>query len=249
MLPLLLLLAFSSMPTDLERNVKLYWDALMVGDKASALGLVHPDDLNNFINRREARFNNWTILDTRVKSDDEIEVKIQLQRILANGVVGPVKGWETWVKHAGQWKVRVQPSGEQYRSLLAGRATREKPAPAAKSPDLEVGPKTLTFYAVSPRQSRFLHIWNGLEEPVELLEIVLDSERFQVQESPSVVAARSSARVKFQYTGDDSGENLQSEFLLRLKQGNQTRDFRVPVVYNYMDEISRWLQKKQPQKQ
>ena len=247
MLPLLLLLAFSNVTADLERNVGQYWDALMEGDKASALSFVHPDDLNNFINRREARFESWQILETRVKSEQEVEVKIQLRRVLANGVVGPVKGWETWVKHEAGWKVRVEPAGEQYRKLVAGQAPAKKEQ-KPRSPDLEVKPNPLTFYAVSPRQSRFLHIWNGLEVPVTLLDVSIDSERFQVQESPTELAARSSAKVKLQYTGDDAGENLESEILLRFEQEKEVREFKIPVIYNYMDEIARWLLRQKAQK-
>jgi hypothetical protein len=249
MLPLLLFLAFLSAPADLEKNVKLYWDALMVADKASALNFVHPDDLNNFINRREARFESWKLLDTEMRSENEAVVRIQLQRVLANGVVGPVKGRETWVKFENEWRVRVMPAGEQYRALLARKPASESKQPATKSSELEIRPTTLTFYGASPRQPSFIHVWNGLDTSVDIVEIVIDSDRFQILQSPETLAAHSAARVKLQYTGDDTGENLKSEILLRLRQEDQIREFTIPVVYNYMDEISRWLQrKKQVQK-
>jgi hypothetical protein len=247
MFVLLSLLLLSSPQDDLTENVQLYWDALQVSDKASALKFVHPEDLNNFINRREARFKSWKLLDTEIKSENEAVVRIQLERILSNGVVGPVRGKETWVKHEGSWKVRVMSSGEQYRKMLGGYSSRYNRV-TEKSKSLEVRTDKLNFYAISPTQPRFLRIWNGLDAAAKIEEVSVDAERFKVLQFSEKIEAQSTGTVKIQYTGSETGENLESEIRLRLLQNGETKEFVVPVVYNYMDEISRWVSRQQPKK-
>jgi len=248
MLTLLSLLFLAGAPDDLTDTIQLYWDALLASDKASAMEFVHPEDLNNFINRREALFKSWKLLDTELKSENEAEVRIQLQRILSTGSVGPVKGKETWVKHEGSWKVRVRPPGEQYRSLVSGDSTSKRTQPTQRPKDLEIRPDRLTFYSINPEQPRFLRIWNGLDVAAEIQEISVDPERFEVVQKPKKIEIGSNATVKIRYTGSDTGENLESEIRLRLVQEGEAKEFVIPVIYNFMDEISRWVSRQQPKK-
>ncbi len=249
MLVILLLLSFVGASDDLESTVHNYWDALLAHDKASAMKYVHPEDLNNFIHRSEARFESWKLVEVEDRTETKAIVKIQLQRILPNGVVGPVRGRETWVKTEDGWKLRVKPAGEQYRELFGGKGPGHQPAQSAQmAKELEIKPEALNFYAAFPHQPRILHIRNGLEIPAELLEVQVDAERFHVLESPDTIEPHSSEIVKLQYTGQDEGENLKSEILLRLRQGGQVRKFTVSVVYNYTDEISRWLMQQRSKK-
>jgi hypothetical protein len=242
---MILLLVFLSMvgtPEGLTGNIHLYWDALQTGDKARALQYVHPADLNNFINRREARFESWELLQVDLKSETEAEVKIQLQRFLPNGVVGPVKGRETWVRTEEGWKIRVEAAGRQYQQAMGGgRKSQEEDKSASLPERLQISPKVLNFYAIFPDQPRLLHILNGLDKPVDSLEIEIDPEKFEILLRPDQVQARSKGLIKFRYQGDEEGENLKDQVVLRIEQGGKLQEFTIPIVYNYMDEASRWL--------
>jgi len=249
MLVLLLLLCFVNPSEELERTVQSYWDALLVQDKASALKYVHPEDLNNFISRREALFENWKLLQVDIKSQDEAVVKIQLQRVLPNGVVGPVKGSETWVKTEEGWRVRIEPSGQQYRKLRAAVPASAREAEPDQLPEkLEVSPDKLTFYALFPRQPRLLYIRNGLKTPVDALEIQVDAGKFEILVRPDRIEPHSVGTIKVRYVGTEEGENLETQALLRLKQEGHTQEFTIPIIYNYLDEVSRWMMQQRAKK-
>ena len=250
MLLIFLLLSFFATPAqDLESAVQSYWNALLAQDKAAALKFVHPDDLNNFINRREARFESWKLIQTEFESESRAVVKVQLRRILPNGVVGPVKGSETWVKTEEGWRVRVAPSGEEYRKLLAAsQAATPKPETEDPPDHLDISPETLHFYALFPRQPRLLHVRTGLGTPVDTLELQIDPDRFEILHCPHQIEAGSVGTIKLRYLGTEEGENLKTQALLRFQQNGESREFTIPIVYNYMDEISRWMMKQQNRK-
>jgi hypothetical protein len=243
---LLAYLILAGSPDGLTTNIQLYWDALQIGDKARALQFVYPDDLNNFINRREARFESWKLLQVELRSENEAQVGIQLQRFLPNGVVGPVKGHETWVKTEEGWRVRVEASGKQYQELIGG--AREKEGPPSLPKRLEISPRVINFYALFPDQPRLLHILNGLDIPVDGLEIEVDPERFEILSRPDKIEPRAKGLIKILYIGKEEGENLEDRFLLRVHQGGDTKEVTVPVVCNYMDPAARWLMKLEGQK-
>jgi hypothetical protein len=242
MILLLVLLFLAQQPEELIENIRLYWDALQTGDKAKALQFVHPDDLNNFISRSEARFESWKLTEVDLKSENEARVGIQLQRLLPNGVVGPVKGRETWLRTEEGWRIRIEAAGRQYQRIIAGgRRNRDEENSASMPERLEVSPRILNFYALFPNQPRLLHILNGLDTPVESLEIEIDPEKFEILTRPDKLAPRSKGLIKFRYLGKEEGENLKDQFVLRIQQGGKTKEIMVPVVYNYMDAASRWL--------
>jgi hypothetical protein len=250
MLFIFLLLSFVATPAqELESAVQDYWNALLAQDKAAALKFVHPDDLNAFISRREARFESWKLIQTEFESESRAIVRIQLRRILPNGVVGPVKGSETWVKTEAGWRIRVTPSGEEYRRLFAASQTTDPNPKTEQLPArLEIYPETVHFYALFPRQPRLLHVRNGLGTPVENLELQIDPGRFEILNCPDQIEAGSVGTIKLRYLGTEEGENLKTQALLRFQQNGETGEFTIPIVYNYMDEISRWMMKKQNRK-
>ena len=249
MILLLLVFFLASPPRELSENVRLYWDALQKRDKAKALQFVHPDDLNNFINRGEARFESWELSEIELLSETEAQVKIQLQRFLPNGVVGPVKGRETWVRTEEGWRIRIAPAGIQYRERMAAEPkSKDQEGPASLPSVLDVSPSILNFYALFPRQPRPLYIVNGLDTPVESLEIEINPEKFEILKRPDQLEPRTRGLIQFRYKGEEKGENLKEQLVLRLRQGGETREITVPIVYNYMDPVSRWLRRVEGQK-
>ena len=106
---------------------------------------------------------------------------------------------------------------------------------------LEVFPKALKFYLIAPLQPGVITIRNGLDQVIHYVGLDFDQTRFQPGRIIDDVAPRSTARISLQYVGSDEGVNLEDEVTLHLKEGDQDRDFVIPVIYNYSDPVTRWV--------
>ena len=99
-LPILLLfLSCASFSEDeLEKSVRLFWDALANRDKASALQQVHPEDLNNFLYRSEGLLNSWELVGIEHTSETEADVVVTVNRQLKQGLVKDIRVKYRWEK-------------------------------------------------------------------------------------------------------------------------------------------------------
>ncbi len=223
--------------TDLEAAVAAYWDLLQKQDKAGALRYVHPDDLNHFIRRTEGSFSDWKVISIEQPTPDSARVTVSIQRLMMNSRV-PQEITETWERTDSGWKVRVPqpvPIVERVRARARELASRRMPE------TLEVFPPQLRFYALSPRQPAAITIRNGLHEPVKVVGLEFDPQRLRVASPVEVVAARSSGRILMELAEVPDQANVPSEVELRLQVGEELRTFQIPVVINYVDDITRWV--------
>lgn len=222
---------------DLEKAVADYWELLQKGDKAGALRFVHPDDLNHFIRRTEGSFSDWKVKTITHPSPDSATVTVNIQRLLMNSRV-PQEITETWVRTADGWKVRVpQPLPIVERVRARARELAQQRLPET----LEVFPAQLRFYALSPRQPAAITIRNGLHEEVRVEALEFDKDRLQILSPLESVAPRSSGRILLSLHHPPAEPNQTSQVQLTLTVGGETRTFQIPVVMNYVDDITRWV--------
>jgi hypothetical protein len=222
---------------DLETAVTEYWELLQKGDKAGALRHVHPDDLNHFIRRTEGSFSDWKVKAIAHPSPDSAVVTVSVQRLLMNSRV-PQEITETWVQTADGWKVRVPrplPIVERVRARARELAQQRLPE------TLEIFPAQLRFYALSPRQPAAITIRNGLHEEVQVEALQFDKDRLQILSPLESVAPRSSGRILLGLHHPPAEPNQTSQVQLTLKVAGETRTFQIPVVMNYVDDITRWV--------
>lgn len=235
----LLLLSFQQAPVDpLEASVKSYFDALGQRDKVAASSYVHPADLNNFYNRNDAAFSGWAIQNIEPHGAEGAEVVVRIQQVFFGRVSRPVSVHTKWVEVEGRWMVRV-PSAED---LQKSRFQPYQSAP--KMPHrLDVVTDVLKLYGITTTQSAALVIRNGLDEPVEVVSVEVDPRRFLLKQVPESIAARTTGKVWVVYVGKEEGENLSSRLRLVLSVSGQEREYEIPILYNYWDEQSRWMNK------
>lgn len=230
-------------PAELQEAVSDYWQLLAVQDKAAALRFIHPEDLNNFIRRSEGAFSNWSLKSVEMRSEQEASVTVSFERLLLNAKL-PQNLVETWVLHEGAWRVRIAkpvPVVERVRNLA-----REVDAKRRES-TLAVFPRQLRFYALAPGQPASVTVRNGLDAEVRIDGLNLDETRIRVVESIEKVGPKETGRILLAYLGGDDEPNLASEIEVRLVVEGETRLFKIPVIINYSDNVTRWAgEKKRP---
>lgn len=226
------------LPPDLQEAVLDYWQSLERRDKAHALQYVFPEDLNNFLNRNDAPVKNPRLKDFEAENPDRFFVTVSLDLLLPNGIF-PSKSRDLWVKTSDGWRIRIDKPQAVVEHIM--QAVREKEPPPLP-PRLEVLPKELHFYALSPRQPAALTIRNGLSTPVDVVALEIDPELVEIVETVSSVPPRTSARIVLRYKGDDvKTPNLRTSVRLTLKQEGTTTEFTIPALCNYLDKIQRWI--------
>lgn len=238
--PLLGLLVWTAQetvaPVPLETGVIEFWSLLQKQDKASALRFVHPDDLNNFIRRNEGSLLNWRLKGIEYKSEDEALVTVTFERLLLNSKL-PQDLVETWVRQDDSWRVRIAkpvPVVERVRERAREIALRNRPE------TLEVYPRQLRFYALSPAQPAAISIRNGLPSEVRVEQLDFDADRIKVLSGVDSVPPRGDARILVGYVGGVEELNQTSTVRLRISMDGEIRDFEIPVIINYSDEVTRW---------
>lgn len=225
-------------PADLEAAVTAYWKALEANDKVTALQYVYPEDRNNFLNRRTAPFRDVRVERFEPEGLDEYRVTVGLELLLPNGVFRS-RSRDRWVRTEQGWRIRVAPPEAVVEHIL--KATRQQNE-TALPPRLEVLPREVHFYALSPRQPAGVTIRNGLDVEVRVLEIRFDCELLELVGRVDVVPPRSRGRILFRYKGADlKTHNLATEIGLVLEVAGERREFQVPALCNYMNQIQRWI--------
>jgi hypothetical protein len=240
--PLLFLLALGPSavqdPSDLAKTVLDYWNALARRDKVAAMKSVYEEDLNNFLNRPEPEFKNPELIDISALTDTSARVTVSIDRFLPNGVF-TFEAKEIWLKTDTGWKVRVDPPVGV--SERIEHAVKEATA-APLAPELKVSPEQLVFYAMAPRQSAVLTILNGLESPAQIVSVEMDDSRLRVAKGAETVAPGTAAQLQFEYAGTKLKEfNVPDSLTITIEQQGIVHKFKVSVIYNYMNEIQRWI--------
>lgn len=221
---------------ELEESVRHYWDAMNSRDKASALQYVHPEDLNNFLYRSDGLLNSWRLERIDRVSESQAAVVVTVNRQFKHGLVKDVTVKSSWERTEQGWKLRVPSTREAVLKALGGPDPEEAKMPAS----LEIHPKTLRFYAISPKQPGVIFVRNGLEIPVQVVGLEFDTDRFKLNSTVEEVAALSTESITLSFIGEEKEENLQSQATLTLRQGEETRKYEIPIIYNFMNDVMRW---------
>jgi hypothetical protein len=213
---------------------------LKKNDKASALKLVHPDDLNNFINRREQPVVSWRVVETKFISEDDAMVTVQFEQLVSRSTV-PVPKRQQWQKTDQGWKIRIGSSQEAYQKTREAFIQTNK---LLLPKELSVYPGQLKIYAMAKPKIGSLAVRNGLQKPAKLLSFELDTSTFEILSLPDMIQPGEIERIRVKYLGKAQEENLESEATLRLEQDGEMKTFQVPIIYNYTDDVTRWLSEK-----
>lgn len=227
-----------SAPEGLTQAVTAYWEALAKRDKVTAMRFVYPDDVNNFLNQQYAVMKNPQCIRVELLDETKAKVVVSFDRVILSTYL-KTQATETWVKTDKGWKVRIdKPTSVAERIFRETEKMPRRPLPAR----LDVLPKRLPFYAISPQQSAPLSIRNGLDLPAEIVGLEYDESMLTVVKSVKTVPPHSTDRIMFRYTGPKlTEENVEGKIVLRIRQGKDTHSFEVPVVYNYMNDLERWF--------
>ncbi|MFZ0426780.1 MAG: hypothetical protein WAO20_01590 [Acidobacteriota bacterium] len=228
----------ADVPAELTEAVTAYWQALEKHDKVSAMQYVYPEDLNNFLNRQDADFRNWHCVSTQLVDSDTAKVVVSFERFVLKAYLES-DAREVWVRTDQGWKVRVErPISITDRIHRAVEKSAKSELPAR----LDVVPARLTFYGLAPRQPSALRIRNGLDLPAEIVNLEYDPSMLTAEGSVTTIAPHSSARIFFRYSGRKlTEENVEGKIVLKIRQGGEERTIEVPVVYNYMNDLERWI--------
>lgn len=222
---------------ELEQLVVKYWDSLRDGNKAGALQYVHPDDVNSFINRKEQVILSWELVKTEFTSESKASVYLRLSQMIAGNRI-PVPHQQEWLKTDQGWKVRIPAPEQAYQNARKAFAKAGTP----KLPEnLSVYPPQLKIYAIANPKVGSIVVRNGLEIPAKILSFELDTSMFEVLTIPELVEPGEMRRIRVAYLGEESEENLQSKGVLLTEQNGEQKKFEIPVIYNYADDVTRWL--------
>lgn len=225
----------------LEESVTTYWNSLMKREKSAVLELVYPASRNDFILRQEPLFRSWRL----VRIEPQLEtggtrsaaVTVSIEQMLTNapGQFVNLEVQELWLWDGTSWKVRVKkPSLEAYHQIF------KSPAKPSLPKTLQVT-KQVRIHFLSKAQQGSIVVQNGLQEPVQLLHLDFDQEKFDLVERPEKVTPGKIGRITLEYKGDEIAKDLKSQVALTLKQGAEEHVFAIPVIYNYLSPGARGL--------
>ncbi len=232
-------------PPALSEAVTAFWDASVKKDKVTSMQFVHPEDLNNYLNKKGMAIQKWSISEISLNEDQsEASVVMDFAMETYPGVIFNLSRTDTWQKADNQWKIRVDPpSKSAAEALLGGREAGKGNSPPKT---LSVRPDTIKFYKVNPKQPAFIWIENGLAIPAEPVTLKVDEALIKIVEKPETVAPGERARIRLEYIGGEKEmENLVTEITLEIKSGEEITSHTIKAVYNYMNAAMRWIQKKQ----
>jgi hypothetical protein len=238
---LVLLLSFTVQPAEDELSavVEAYWSAVAKRDKVQAMRYVHPEDLNNFLNRVDASFENWRLTETKMVSETEAVVAVTIDRFLLNAVL-PFQVKETWIQTEDGWKVRV-PRPQSVAERIHKKASEVRPVSLPE--ELRIRPAVVRFYALTPDQPASLIIQNGLGTSLEVVSFEVDLDLFEIVKKVDVVEARSRGRFMFKYRGKERQKQQQHLAVLTIRQEGKVQRFEVPIVCNYRNAITDWVER------
>jgi hypothetical protein len=244
LLPLALILCSASSVErndDLEQSIQSYWDAIQSKDKVTAMQYVFPEDLNNFLNKPLSTFTNWELAETEQQGEGKCRVTVTIDELFPHGLFKGSQVSADWEETTEGWKVRVPPPGEGLLRAYGYRDREEQELPAR----LSVFPKKIRFYAMAKKQPGSIMIRNGLGTPVTITGLEFDAKRFKLQKHLPRVEAGQVGYVRLDYVGEETEPNLESKAILRLEQDGQEKVIEIPIIYNYEDNHTRWIQGRQ----
>lgn len=249
MVLLSLTLLLIQMPTpengeELEQTVHQYWQALLSRDKASALKFVHPEDQNNFIYRKDMGVRAWEMTGVEPLSETEAKVTVQLDRTVGGNSFS-VPFTEVWQKTESGWKVRVGSLKDAYQRATSAFTSASPKIP----PGFTWSPAELRIYQMAKPKRGNMVLRNGTGEPILIQSLEVDSTLFEIVSLPSRIEPHDTARLIVAYLGSDLTENQESLAKLRILQEGESREISIPVIYNYADDVTRWLSRQAPKQQ
>ena len=229
-------------PAQLIESVDAFWSALQARDKATAMRFVLPEDLNNFLNRQEAEFRNWSRVRIELLDENRADVVISFDRAVLGSFL-KTEITEHWVRTDEGWRIRVDrpvPVAKRIFQTIEEAEKKELP------PRLEVRPARLPFYGIAAKPAARLRILNGLDLPAEIVGLEYDTSMLTVEKPLKSVPPHTIGSILFRYSGPKlDKENVEGQIVLRIRQGDQTRTYEVPVVYNVINDLERWFRKQQ----
>lgn len=233
-LTLLLVMSSAQAPTALHDAVKAYWDALARKDKAGAMEYVVAESRNTFIQRRSPSFQTWRLGEIVPAGAGRFTVRVKAEKVALGHGFFDLTVAENWVLADEGWKVEPPP-------VSPARRIWESPVRKPKPGLLRVLPSKLKIHFISSDQKGVVLIENGLDKEVRIERVDLDTERFQLLESPETVPAGSVQRLVIRHTGSEANKNLNSEMTLYVQRGSTTEPFTIPVEYNVVSRGTRAL--------
>lgn len=228
----------------LRQRVEAFWQALARRDTVSALEYVKPESRNTFLNRNRLPFTDWELVEIKPRGDSEVSVTIRVRKMPA-GVPGnfEVVTGNNWVFDGTQWMALFrEPNVEDYRSLFSSSKSAAEPSEGALLPPrLQILPDVVKFAFLSHTRISTLVIRNGFSQPVRLLQVEVDRQRFEIVEKPDQISSGDSAHLKLKYTGEENEKELKSEVILHFEQEGETIVIKRPILYNHLSPATRAL--------
>ena len=228
----------------LKESVTTFWQANESRDKVTSMKYVHPDDLNNFLNKKVAAIKNWELDTISFNADSsEAEVRIKYSMETYPGISFNLTMTETWQLVNDEWRVRVPDPSLAMKEALFASASSQK-ASGSNDGSVKIRPDNIKFYKTNTMQPAFIWIENGLDIPASLALLEVDQNLIEVAEKPEIVNPGEKARIKLLYIGSEKEkENLLTQVVLEIKSGEDTIKRTIPAVYNYMNSAMKWIQK------
>ncbi len=220
---------------ELHTAVEEYWHLIAQGDLNGALEYVASQSRNAFIRKAKPQVRSWRIDEILPVEEGRSEVSVAVEAVLPGQGLGEWTIRESWIVEEGRWKVLVGDASTRWRSVWEGAEVKTHPG------ILDVLPTRLRIHFISSSQASTLLIRNGLDEEVSVVDVKLDGSRFKVDSKPSVIAAGKADAVVVLYTGQEFAKNQESKIGIVLGTTAGTRNFSVPVTYNYISRGTRAL--------
>jgi hypothetical protein len=229
----------------LRESATAFWQANEVKDRVTAMKYVHPDDLNNFLNKKAMVIRKWEVSDISIKpGSEEAEITISYSMETYPGIAFNLKKTEQWQLIKNAWKVRVPDPAIAAKEAFLGKAN--VPTAGSREKVLLVRPKTIKFYQINTSQPAFIWIENYLDIPARLTVLEVDETLVKIAEQPTLIKPGEKARIKLQYIGKEQiKENQPTEVVLEIEFGDEVLKRTIPAVYNYINQAMRWIQQKQ----
>lgn len=225
----------------LEQTVREYWEALRSRDKASALRFVYPDDQNNFIYRKDMGIRTWELSNLETVSGTEVKVTVETERTIG-GDTFPMQFTEVWQQTENGWKVRIGSLKDAYQRATSAFEGASPQLP----PGLTWSPEQLRIYQIARPKRGNMVLRNGTTDPILVQSFEVDPKLFEIVSLPSRIDPQETARIIVAYVGDETAENQQSTAVLRVRLAGELKEFSIPVLYNYADDVTRWLSRQAP---
>lgn len=224
----------------LQQRVEGYWQAMEKKDKYGALEYVLPDARNAFIQRREFVFRNWKVEEIRpVANEVKAHVILSVERLMEQSGTfyqAPIR--QTWVYQDDRWYLSVPQLGSrQVHELLYGL---NRKVDHVVEGEVSVAPDMLKMSFLNPVQRAAIVIRNGLEEPLRLVGVTVDSSRFEIEELPESISSGTETTIYLRYTGSEDEKDLQSRATVVLEdKDGQRREYPIQILYNHISETTK----------